>query len=172
MWYHSIAQNIGTFTLVAIMNTSLENVLSYWWIHTIWGMLCFWIWFDNLLMNNDLKLLQASHDDMVMRYTHLSELYKKEKSLSKNELADIKRAILNFEFKISPQWHTTPVFDTNTYTLQVPPLNTESNEKQNIMKSQSFDNLLEKHKDLDTVMSISIQTKGRLGLAGKSCVWP
>ena len=171
-WYQSMAQNAATFTIVGILNAALQQVLIHWWIQTIWGMLCFWIWFDNLLMNNDLKLLRASHDDMVVRYTHLSELYNRERSLNKIELTDIKRALSNFEFKFSPHWQTTPVFDTNTYTLQVPPLIAEDTEKQKIIKSQSFDNLSEIHKDQDTVMSISIKTKGRLGLAGKSCVLP
>jgi hypothetical protein len=171
-WYLSIAQNAATFTIVGILNTGLQQVLSDWWIQTLWGMLCFWIWFDNFLMNNDLKMVQATHDDMVVKYTHLSELYKNERNLNLKELSDIKRALINFEYKLTPQWQTTPVFDTNTYTMEVPPLENHNTKNEKIKKSQSFDNLLEELKEQNTVMSISIKTKGRLGLAGKSCILP
>ena len=206
--------------MVGIFNMCLSYVLSAFWIQTLWGMLCFWLFFDGLLIDNDLKILRASHDDMVVRYTHLNELYNRERNLNVNELASnkselhqIKNLILaqtnQNSLNMSPLFKSSPAISTNTQsssdsdvencTVKLPSMLHEHSEDFSEAMTITLDsigeeyiarnrkNMIEKsrsHPELplhsthaydtneNTVMSISIKTKGRLGLAGNSCVLP
>jgi hypothetical protein len=83
----SLIKNIGVWTCLYLINKGLAIYvgLSIECIQCLWGVLFFWVFFDNLIMYNDLTLVRNSHDNLVIQYTYLKDLYTKIQS-SKFEL--------------------------------------------------------------------------------------
>lgn len=83
-----IVNHIGVCAMVYATNSLLFYFLDAFWVQFIWGLLCFWIFSDSVVVLHDMKVIKSKYEMML-------SIYNKETSYQ----ADTNRSILQNQRK-------------------------------------------------------------------------
>jgi len=90
-----LAKNSAIFACLCLINASLEYYgISAWFIQSIWGMLFFLNFLECLMLQNDNKLIEQSHNDLVSKYVLLQEAYTNERKTNMGLLDNANKMIV------------------------------------------------------------------------------